>query len=75
MKYRINCHGTANNINSRMNAKGMNIANLADYLDISTAAIYKWSTGKTKPSLEVLASLSILFDVTINELIEVEEEQ
>lgn len=73
MKLKINCKKTAIRINSHMIKKGMKISDLADYLDISCAAVYKWSTGKTKPSLEVLASLSVLFDVPINELIVTEE--
>ena len=73
MKLKINCKKTAIKINSHMIRKDMKISDLADYLDISCAAVYKWSTGRTKPSLEVLANLSVLFNVPINELIVTEE--
>ena len=73
MKYKVNCYKTALKINTYMINKNMSISELADYLDISSSAVYKWATGKSKPSLEVLANLSFLFNVPINELIELEE--
>lgn len=73
MKYKVNCYKTAIRINTYMIGMSMTISGLADYLDISTSAVYKWATGKSKPSLEVLANLSFLFNVSINELIELEE--
>lgn len=60
---------------THMHAKKMNIAEMADYLDISQAAVYKWITGINKPSLEVLINLSLLFNVAINELIAWEEQK
>lgn len=49
-------------------AKGMTQLELADMLDVTTAAVSKWENGESKPKLETLFKLGEIFGVTAEEL-------
>lgn len=48
---------------------------LAQKLSISRQAISKWETGATLPNIDVLLSLSNIYGLTINEIIEPERNE
>ena len=47
---------------------------LADKLGITNKAVSKWENGKAKPTTDMLKKLSVLFDVPIEKLLQVKEE-
>lgn len=49
--------------------KGMSQGDLADALGVSRQSISKWETGGAVPELEKLVKLSVLFGVTLDELV------
>lgn len=49
--------------------KGMSQGDLADDLGVSRQSISKWETGGAVPELEKLVKLSVLFGVTLDELV------
>ncbi|MCL2351626.1 MAG: helix-turn-helix domain-containing protein [Firmicutes bacterium] len=48
---------------------GLSQAELADRLGISPQAVSKWESGVTLPDVEILLGISILFEVSINEIL------
>lgn len=57
-------------INTFRKDRGYSVASLRDYFGLSTTnAIYKWLRGESLPSLDNFLALSILFDVSMNDLI------
>lgn len=46
---------------------------LAKRIHVSRQSISKWETGKNYPSIEVLLSLSDLFDITVDDLLRSDE--
>lgn len=53
----------------RMN-RGLSVASLKEYFGLSTTnAIYKWLKGESLPTLDNFLALSILFGVSMNDLI------
>lgn len=50
-------------------SKGMSQGDLADALGVSRQSISKWETGGAVPELEKLVKLSVLFGVTLDELV------
>ena len=50
--------------------KGMNQNDLADALFVTRQAVSKWEMGKSIPSLEVLLSITKLFHISIDYLLE-----
>lgn len=48
---------------------------LALLLDISDKAVSKWENGTSKPTIENLSKLSKIFDISLDELIVLEEEK
>lgn len=49
--------------------KGMSQGDLADALNVSRQSISKWETGGAVPELEKMVKLSVLFGVTLDELV------
>lgn len=43
---------------------------LGSYLDVSADTILKWETGKKFPSINKLKELSLIFNISIDELVE-----
>lgn len=59
----------SNNILMYRKAIGYTQTDLAEFLNISKAAVSKWEQGHSIPDINYLAELSVLFDVTIDELV------
>ena len=55
--------------------KNLTQEDLALLLDISDKAVSKWENGTSKPTIENLSKLSKIFDVSLDELIILEEEK
>lgn len=53
--------------------KGMSQSDLADQLNVSRQAVYKWESNKGYPDIENLIRISDIFNVTIDELIRKDE--
>ena len=69
----IDLKKTGNNIKRISKEKGLSADMIKDLLGISDRSnVYKWFRGEVLPTVENLLALSILFGVTINELIIVE---
>ena len=61
---------TGDRINVFRKNRGISVAVLREYLGLSTTnAIYKWLKGETLPTLDNFLALSVLLDVSINDLI------
>ena len=64
---------TGKNINRIAKENGFSADKIKDYLGICDKSnVYKWFRGDALPSVDNLLALSILFGVTINEMIIVE---
>jgi transcriptional regulator with XRE-family HTH domain len=48
---------------------GYTQADIAEFLNISKAAVSKWEKGHSLPEINYLARLAVLFDVTIDDLV------
>ena len=53
--------------------KNLTQEDLALLLDISDKSVSKWENGSSKPTIENLKKLSNIFEITLDELIEIEE--
>ena len=53
---------------------GLSQEDIADKLDISRQAVYKWENDQSKPDIEKLKLLSKLFDVSIDNLLDDKED-
>lgn len=53
-------------------AKGITQERLAEYLNLSVSAISQWECGKTMPDITLLPVLANIFDITTDELLEVD---
>lgn len=49
---------------------GYTQADIADFLNISKAAVSKWEKGHSLPEINYLARLAVLFDITLDELVD-----
>lgn len=56
----------------RMNNR-IKVKELQAILGVSHTAIYNWESGKGTPSLDNLVILAELFNVTINDIVQLEE--
>lgn len=66
----IDVVATGKKINLIRKSRGIKVVDIADYMGFSnTNSIYKWLRGETMPSLDNIYALSILLDVTINDII------
>ena len=54
--------------------KGWSQEELANQLDVSRQAIYKWESGLTTPELEKIKRLTEIFDTTFEDLLNDEKE-
>ena len=53
--------------------KGMTQMQLAAKLDVTDAAIRGWENGGKEPSYEILCKIAKIFDVSVGQLLGVEE--
>lgn len=59
----------ADRIYSLMINAGMSVADLSEMLGVSQMAVWKWVNAKTSPSLDNIAALCGIFNVSINEIV------
>lgn len=64
----------AEKIKTARNQAGLSQQELADRLHVSRSAVAKWEAGKGLPDIENLKSISKLFGMTLDELVDDEEE-
>lgn len=55
--------------------KNLTQDDLAILLDISDKSVSKWENGSSRPTIENLKKLSNIFEITLDELIEIEEKE
>ena len=61
---------TGERINTLRMNRGLSVASMKEYFGFSTTyAIYKWLKGESLPSLDNFLALSIILDVSMNDLI------
>lgn len=61
---------TGARINAYRMERGYSVASLKEYFGFSTTnAIYKWLKGDSLPTLDNFLALSVLFHISINDLI------
>lgn len=53
--------------------KGITQEQLSDMLNVSSQAVSKWETGVTNPDLALIPDIARLFDVSADELLEIEK--
>ncbi len=66
----MNNQEISNNLVRLRQKKGWTQDDLALKLNITRQAISKWETGVTLPNIDILLSLSKIYDISINEIIE-----
>ena len=49
--------------------KNMSQEDIAEHLNVTRQAVSNWETGKTQPDIETLHNISMILDVSIEELI------
>lgn len=54
---------------------GLSQSDLAEKVGVTNKAVSKWETGKSKPTTNVIRKLAALFNVDVNELLSVREEE
>lgn len=60
------------NIKNLRLAKGMTQEELAEYTGVSSRAVSRWENGKTYPDISLLPILANIFEVTVDELLDVD---
>ena len=72
----INLEATGRNITRLRNEAGLSVKDLQDIFGFATPqAIYKWQRGTALPSVDNLIVLSVIFGVTIDEILVVDLHQ
>jgi transcriptional regulator with XRE-family HTH domain len=70
----INMIATGQKITDLRKASGMTVRDLQDVFGFATPqAIYKWQRGTAMPTLDNLVALSVIFGVSIDEIIVLDE--
>ena len=66
--------GTGQRITELRTAAGMSVKDLQDYFGFATPqAIYKWQHGTAMPTIDNLVGLSMLFGISINDILVLED--
>jgi len=61
---------TGRRLKKLMIEKGLTVCDIKEYLSLgSVQSVYHWFYGKSMPSIDNLYALSVLFDVSIDDLI------
>ncbi|MCI6887712.1 MAG: helix-turn-helix domain-containing protein [Lachnospiraceae bacterium] len=61
---------TGRRINELRTANHLSVADIKEYLGFATTnAVYKWLKGESMPTVDNLLALSLLFRVSMNEMI------
>lgn len=70
----INMKKTGDNLRQLFNKHGYSVRDIQEALCIgSNQAIYSWLVGRTLPSLDNLVALSILLEISIDEILILDE--
>ncbi len=70
----IDMVGTGKRISELRTASGLSVKDLQDYFGFTTPqAIYKWQHGTAMPTIDNFVGLSILFGVSINDILVLED--
>ena len=68
-------YGLADKIYELRKKRNLTQEDLAILLDISDKSVSKWENGTSKPTIENLKKISEIFDVSLDDLIEIKEEK
>ena len=71
----MNTYITGSVIRRLRENKNMTQTELADKLGVSSKAVSKWETGKSKPTTNVIRKLAVLFKIDINELLSLKDKE
>lgn len=70
----IDMAGTGQRITELRTAAGLSVKDLQDYFGFATPqAIYKWQHGTAMPTIDNFVGLSMLFGVSINDILVLED--
>lgn len=70
----IDMAGTGKRISELRTAAGVSVKDLQDYFGFATPqAIYKWQHGTAMPTIDNFVGLSMLFGVSINDILVLED--
>ena len=70
----IDMAGTGKRISELRTAAGLSVKDMQDYFGFATPqAIYKWQHGTAMPTIDNFVGLSMLFGVSINDIIVLED--
>ena len=67
----IDVRGTGRNIRNMLNNRHISVADAARYLGATTSLVYRYIRGDVLPSTDRLLALSIMLDVTVNDILAV----
>ncbi|MCR5670304.1 MAG: helix-turn-helix domain-containing protein [Butyrivibrio sp.] len=70
---RIDLVATGNKIKKLRYANKMKVSELAEVMHSSENTIFKWQRGECLPTIDNLLVLSILFNTSMDEIIQIEE--
>ena len=66
----IDVYATGKNIERLRKEKGLSVRDIASFMGfLEPQAVYKWQQGKALPSLDNMYALSILFHVSMEEIL------
>lgn len=66
----INLAATGERINKKRKELGISVRVLQEYFGMNNcSSIYRWFRGESLPTLENMYALSVLFEVSMNELV------
>lgn len=69
---RINMQATGERIRSVIYSHGYSILKVTKILNLSQSAVYKWCWGKQLPTVDHLAELADLLNITMEDLLVIE---
>ena len=66
----IDTEATGRNISRLMAEHEMSVTGIRDYLGLNTTyAVYKWLNGASMPAIDNMLALSVLFGISMNEIL------
>ncbi len=69
----VKLNNFANILAEERKAHNLSQRKLAEILNVDSSLIYQWEHDKCEPSLEMLCRLSILFDLSTDELLGIDK--
>ena len=65
----IDVTATGDNLNALIRDSGHSVPEIADYLGATPSLVYRYMRGAVLPSIDRLLALSVLLDISINDLL------